>query len=189
MPRTAFRVASIAAAAATASFLGGCAGSYIGTGYATVPLQIVATSRGNFEILDRPEHGRLSISPCADQLTHWGAVEGLLLRSLTFETAASNRSTSPGSAYFDPLMEYFAQTGRSCRLLRGEPMIAPQWEFVYTCSPGVDPAAVTWSSSGFSNPPLPPPSALPPPPLMVPPPPFPVPSPPAARQRGDSISK
>jgi hypothetical protein len=182
MPRTAFRVASLAAATATAALLGGCVGNYIGTGYATVPLQIVATSRGKFEILDRPEHGHLSISPCADQLTHWGAVEGLLLKTLTFETTASNRSTSPGSAYFDPLMEYFAQTGRSCRLIRGEPMIAPQWEFVYSCSPGVDASATTWNSSGFSNAPLPPPSAALPPPPLMPPPPFPVrPPPPAAR--------
>ena len=39
MPRTAFWTASIA----IASLLGGCAETYIGTGYATVPLQLVVS--------------------------------------------------------------------------------------------------------------------------------------------------
>jgi hypothetical protein len=53
-------------------------------------------------------------------------------------------------------MEHFAQTGRSCRLI-GEPLIAPQWELVYSCTPGFDPSVITWKASGFSNAPLPPP--------------------------------
>ena len=152
MPRTAFWVASIA----IAWFLGGCAGAYTGTGYATVPLQLVVSRQGNFEILDRPELGRVAISPTPDRLTHWAAFEGLLDRTLSGGPMATNSSTSPGSAYFDPLMEYFAQTGRSCRLIRSQPLVPPQWEFVYDCSPGFDAAAITWKPSGFSNAPLPP---------------------------------
>ena len=63
MPRTAFWVAPIA----IASFLGGCAGTTIGTGYATVPLQVVMSRQGKFEILDRPELGRVAISPMVDR--------------------------------------------------------------------------------------------------------------------------
>ena len=166
MPGTAFRLASIA----LASVLGGCAATYIGSGYATVPLQIVTTPQGKFEILDRPDLGRVAISPCTDRATPLAAVEGLVDRTLTYETVGSNRFSSPGSAYFFPLMEYFAQTGRSCQLIRGEPLIAPQWEFVYSCTPGFDPSVITWKASGYSNAPLPPsPPPLPPPP---PPPPY-----------------
>src|SRR5438876_480439 len=59
MPTTAFRLTAIA----MALVLGGCAETYIGTGYATVPLQLVVTRGGKFEILDRPELGRVAISP------------------------------------------------------------------------------------------------------------------------------
>jgi hypothetical protein len=76
---------------------------------------------------------------------------------VTREPVATNSSSSPGSFYFDPLMQYFAQTGRSCRLIRGQPLVSPQWEFVYDCAPGFDASAITWNSSGFSNAPLPPP--------------------------------
>ena len=58
MPRTALWAATIA----IASLLGGCAETYIGTGYATVPLQLVVSRQGNFEVLDRPELGRVAIS-------------------------------------------------------------------------------------------------------------------------------
>jgi len=141
---------------AMASLLGGCAATYTGTGYATVPVQLVASRQGYFEILDRPELGRVAISPTPDRATHWAAVEGVLDRTLGPERPATNSSTSPGSVYFDPLMQHFAQTGRTCRLIRGHPLVPPQWEFVYDCAPGFDAAAITWSPSGFSNAPLPP---------------------------------
>jgi hypothetical protein len=151
MPRTVCWAVPIA----IASLLGGCAANYIGTGYATVPVQLVVTSYGKFEILDRPELGRVAISPTVDQVTPRFDFEGYV-HTLARVPAATNSSSSPGSAYFDPLKQYFAQTGRTCRLIRGEPLIAPQWEFVYDCAPGFDASAVTWNSSGFSNAPLPP---------------------------------
>ena len=157
MPRTAFWVAPIALATLLAALLGGCSGNYIGTGYATVPLQVVASRQGAFEILDRPELGRVAISPTPDRMTHWAALENLLDGALSHGPVATDGSTSPGSAYFDPLMRYFARTGRSCRLIRGQPLVSPQWEFVYDCAPGFDAAAITWNPAGYSNAPLPPP--------------------------------
>jgi hypothetical protein len=157
MPRTAIWVAPIAIALFLGGLLGGCGGNYIGTGYATVPLQVVATRQGKFEILDRPELGRVAISPTAARAEQRVGFVGYLHRALDGAPVATNGSTSPGSAYFDPLMEYFAQTGRSCRLIRGEPLVSPQWEFVYDCAPGFDASAITWNPSGFSNAPLPPP--------------------------------
>ena len=152
MPRTAFWAPTIA----IALLLGGCAETYIGTGYATVPLQLVVSRQGNFEVLDRPELGRVAISPTPDLVRHRIDFEGYL-NAVTREPVATNSSSSPGSFYFDPLMQYFAQTGRSCRLIRGQPLVSPQWEFVYDCAPGFDASAITWNSSGFSNAPLPPP--------------------------------
>jgi len=49
MPRTTVWLAAIAMLPS----LAGCAGNYIGTGYATVPVQLVMTRQGPFEILDR----------------------------------------------------------------------------------------------------------------------------------------
>jgi hypothetical protein len=164
MPRTAFWVVPIA----IASLLGGCAGNYIGTGYATVPLQVVAVREGVFEVLDRPELGRVAISPTSDRARGPIDVDAYLHRALARAPVGSNSSTSPGSAYFGPLMQYFAQTGRSCRLIRGQPLIEPQWEFVYDCAPGFDASAITWNPSGFSNAPLPPPPLVPVPPNMPP---------------------
>jgi hypothetical protein len=156
MPRTAFWIASIA----IASFLGGCAPSYIGTGYATVPLQVVVSKQGVFEILDRPELGRVAISPTPDRATGRVDVDAYLHMVLDRLPAATNSYSSPGSTYFGPLMQYFAQTGRSCRLIRGQPLIEPQWEFVYDCAPGFDASAITWNPAGYSNAPLPPPSLV-----------------------------
>jgi hypothetical protein len=151
MPRTAFWVAAIA----IASLLSGCAETYIGTGYAMVPLQVVVSRQGKFEVLDRPELGRVAISPTPDLVKHRIDFEGYL-NAVTREPVATNGSTSPGSFYFDPLMQYFAQTGRSCRLIRGGPLVSSQWEFVYDCAPGFDASAITWNPSGYSNAPLPP---------------------------------
>jgi hypothetical protein len=164
MPGTAFRFAAIA----LASLLGGCA-NYIGNGYANVPLQIVVTPQGKFEILDQPDLGRVAISPFAERAAHLATVENIVDRTLSFP--GSNRFSSPGSAYFFPLMEYFAQTGRSCRLIRGVPLIQPQWEFVYSCAPGFDPSLITWRETGFSNAPLPPSPPPPSPPPLQPLPP------------------
>ena len=152
MPRTAYWIAGTA----IASLLGGCTGTYIGTGYATVPLQFVVSKQGRFEVLDRPELGRVAISPVVDRATRVVDVEAFFHTAVNRDTVATNSSTSPGSGYFDPLMEYFAQTGRSCRLIRGQPLVPPQWEFVYDCSPGFDAAAITWNPAGYSNAPLPP---------------------------------
>ena len=92
MPGTAFRLGAIALASA----LGGCAATFIGSGYATVPLQIVTTAQGKFEILDRPDLGRLAISPCRDRATPLAVVEGFVDRTLTYEAVGSNRFSSPG---------------------------------------------------------------------------------------------
>ena len=146
-----------AAPIALMTLLGGCAAEhYISAGYATVPIQLVVLRQGKYEILDRPELGRLVISPSADRATQLAAVDGFIDKALGLWPAATNSTTSPGSAYFDPLMEYFAQTRRSCRLIQGVPLVRPQWEFVYSCSPGFDSSAITWRPAGFSNAPLPP---------------------------------
>jgi len=171
MPRTTVSLAAIALLPS----LSGCAWNYIGTGYATVPVQLVMTRQGPFEILDRPELGRIAISPPADRATRRFDIENFLHRTVTGAPLATDSTTSPGSWYFEPLMAYFGQTGRTCRLIRGQPLVEPQWEFVYDCTPGFDASAITWKSSGFSNAPLPPPPVVPVYPLPPPAPAYPAP--------------
>jgi hypothetical protein len=162
----------------TAVLQTGCAEHYSSSAYATVAPQSVTTRDGRFEIFDRREISRLSISPksdCVQQALNGGMFEPLkagvmagycgtqlsrLGKSLQglfpFEFMQSSVVASPASRYVEPLMEYFGQTGRSCSLVRGHPLIEQQWEFVYNCTPGFNPSAVTWGGAGFSN-------ALPPP--------------------------
>ncbi|HJU32453.1 MAG TPA: hypothetical protein VJ740_13400 [Hyphomicrobiaceae bacterium] len=170
MPRTTWPAALVA----ILPLLAGCGQVYIGSEYATVPVQLLLARDGRFEVLDRPEIGRVAISPTPDQanphITFRGIVrkaEGYLDKAVEGTPMTINSNSSPGSAYFGPLMEYFAQTGRSCRLIRGQPLVEPQWEFVYDCAPGFDATVVTWQPSGYSNAPItPPPRPLPPPPRL-----------------------
>lgn len=157
----------------TALLQTGCAEHYSSSAYATVAPQSVMTRDGMFEIFDRHEISRLSISPksdCAQPTPNGGKFEPLkagamagycetqlsrlgksLLEPFPFEFMQSPVVASPASRYVEPLMEYFGQTGRSCSLVRGHPLIEQQWEFVYNCSPGFNPSAVTWEGAGFSN--------------------------------------
>jgi hypothetical protein len=129
----------------------GCAEEHIssGTGYAVVPAQIVAVAGVSYEILDRPDVGRVTITPLSVPRDKWAALTGQVSKLMSWEPDHPNRSN--GSAYFEPLMQYFALSGRTCRLFRGNPLMHPQWEFAYTCRPGYDPSAITWHSSGYSN--------------------------------------
>ena len=168
MPRTTWPAALVA----ILPLLAGCGQVYIGSEYATVPVQLLLAGDGRFEVLDRPEIGRLAISPTPDRvnppISFRGVLhkaEGYLDRAVEGTPVTINSNSSPGSAYFGPLMEYFAQTGRSCRLIRGQPLVEPQWEFVYDCAPGFDATAITWQPSGYANAPITPrPRPLPPPP-------------------------
>jgi hypothetical protein len=179
MPRT---IWPTAAAIALLPLLGSCGHNYIGSGYATVPVQLVVTRDGRFEVLDRPELGRIAISPTPERVNPGFSVrrvlhkvEGYLDLAVDGTPVLTNGASSPGSGYFGPLMEYFAQSGRSCRLIRGQPLVEPQWEFVYDCTPGFDASVVTWQPSGYSNAPIPPLPLPPPPPSRAPSPPMPPP--------------
>lgn len=122
------------------SSLCACA-EHFSSAYATVPVQTITARQGKYEILDRPELGRLAITPIDERGD---------------KVTLAQSSGSPGSAFFAPLMDYFARTGRACRLIRGHPLVIPQWEFVYSCSASFDPSVITWQSSGFSSAPQPP---------------------------------
>ena len=146
----------VAIVAVYAHSLSGCATQPFSAAYATVPVQFVVAAGGHYEIVDRPDLGRLVIATRAAGSYHLDALVTHVRDILPFEFANTDRAISPGSAYFDPLMQYFAQTARSCRLIRGRPLIGTQWEFAYSCSPDFDSSAITWKPAGFSNAPIPP---------------------------------
>lgn len=146
----------VAIAVLYAHSLSGCGSKHhFSTAYAAVPVQFVSTPYGGFEVLDRPDFGRLAIAAIAEDKGHLAHLAGYVREILPLESASTDASNSPGSAYFEPLMQYFAQTGRSCRPVRGVPLAYGQWEFVYSCSPRFDASAITWKPAGFSNAPTP----------------------------------
>jgi hypothetical protein len=152
--RSSLRLAAIAALCAHG--LGGCA-SHISAAYAIVPPQIVSTPYGTFEVVDRPDVSRLVITPLDGDYAiplralHYG------LDFFSIDLSGYRDAASPGSAYIEPLTRYFTQTGRTCQLIRGMPLVHPRWEFVYNCTPGFDTSVITWKPPGYSNAPIPPP--------------------------------
>ena len=128
----------VAIAAVCAQALSGCARPYSSSAYAIIPVQVVSTPYGAFEVLDRPDLSRLAITALSDRRRHLVQLVGYVREVLPIDVAPVDGSKSPGSEYFDPLMQYFASTGRSCRLIRGVPLVHAQWEFAYSCVPGFD---------------------------------------------------
>jgi hypothetical protein len=150
-------VCLVAMATLYAQALSGCAAPvYLSDAYAAVPVQLVVAPHGQFEVLDRPDLGRLTITPIGDERTRWPPLAALVREILPAESANAIGSISPGSAYFEPLMQYFHQTGRACGLIRGRHLVYAQYEFTYSCSPGFDPRVITWRPAGYSNAPIPP---------------------------------
>ena len=133
----------------------GCARQHFSSAYAAIPVQLVMTEYGPYEVLDRPDLARLAIAPQAER-PRWAEFTAHVRDVLPFEGTYASNSSSPGSMLFEPLMQYFAQTGRSCRLIRGRPLSYGQWEFAYTCLPGFDTSVITWKPAGYSNAPIPP---------------------------------
>jgi hypothetical protein len=129
----------------------GCAEDdiHFGSGYAIVPIQTVTVAGAHYVIQDRRDVGRLTITPTLESKGKLGAMTASVRKYFAPDPDAPNGST--GVSFYDPLMHYFAQNKRTCRLIRGNPLIEPQWEFVYSCRPGDDASAITWQSSGFSN--------------------------------------
>lgn len=153
------RSGPILVAALCAHTVGACGSKHhFSVAYAAIPVQVVSTPYGGFEVLDRPDAGRLAIAAMAQDRARWEHLTGYVreLLPLDYVAARANVSYSPGSEYYEPLMQYFAETGRSCRPLRGVPLAYGQWEFVYSCAPGFDTTVVSWKPAGYSNVPLPP---------------------------------
>jgi len=98
--------------------------------YSVVPPYRLVSGEVTYRIYDRPDLQRIAISPDREV-----AASAHLIDHLPFNLADFEGSRSPGSHYFYPLQEYFARTGRTCRLVNGYALITPQWEFAYECRP------------------------------------------------------
>jgi hypothetical protein len=119
--------------------IAGCVEDWGSPFYASVPLQIVDFEGERYEILDRPDVGRLTIAPCA-----CGRLAELRARLGPYIHLPVEGMFRPGSSYL-----------RTCRVLRGNPPLKPQWEFVYSCAPGYEPGTIHWHTTGFSAPDIP----------------------------------
>ena len=153
--------------------LSGCAENYNTSSYATVAARTLVTQDGVFEVLDRPDIERLAIRQTADCTegrtgerrqvplkagilssgcgSAWESVTKLAGKMLPSVSGERGHVVSPGSAFAKPLEFYFSNSSRECRLLRGHQLVGDQWEFVYSCQPGVDPTKVTWGPNGMSQ--------------------------------------
>lgn len=131
--------------------LAGCTAdsSDFGTGYATVPVQVVVLAGARYEILDRPDVGRVSIAALSERASRWDAMTEQVRKFVALDPTDPNHVN--GSLFYGPLMQYFAQGNRTCWLIRGNPLAHLRWEFVYSCRPGYDGSTITWQSSGYSN--------------------------------------
>ena len=132
--------------AIVAVVLGACADRPRGDMYGTVLLQTVSTSTGAYEISDRPDLGRLVIAAVEPERKGFELVTNTLRKALSIEP------TPPTSAVFvSPVLEYFGQMQRKCRLITANPLADHRWEFVYNCTPGGDVSLPAWSSAGRSQ--------------------------------------
>lgn len=102
-------------------FLSGCSGlTYAIENYQSVdPVSFTNGSQG-FRVFDKPNEGRLMITPTIGQAMAQGA---------TFGAASTAQNT-----YKQASLAYLASTGRNCTSTEMSLVVQPQWEMFYNCS-------------------------------------------------------
>ena len=102
-------------------FLAGCSGlNYVMENYGDVESQAHYYNGQKFSIFDRPDVGRLMVTPSAGQA---------FLEGLTFGLAATPEMTMQNAA-----QSYLDKTGRKCTVGDPKLIIDPQYEVFYSCS-------------------------------------------------------
>ena len=102
-------------------FLAGCSGmNYAMEHYQDVDPKPINYNGQGFRRFDKPEEGRLMITPTVGQ----SAMQGL-----TFGGAATAQNT-----YRQAALAYLSATGRTCETTEMMLVVQPQWEAFYKCS-------------------------------------------------------
>lgn len=105
----------------------GCTGvNYAMENYSDVDVQQIKHEDKEWRIFDKPEEGRLMITPAFGDTMGAGMASGI-----TFGLA-----TSPyirGATFRPAAQAYLAQTHGRCTITGGDLVIEPQYEFFYQC--------------------------------------------------------
>lgn len=105
-----------------------CAGmNYAIENYTGVKPKTFAHDDKTFRVFDKPNEGRLMITPSLGDAAGAGMVQGLTL-------GLSGNMSGPEGKFQKATETYLRITGRKCRITNGALVVQPQWEFFYTCS-------------------------------------------------------
>lgn len=111
---------------AAALTLSGCAGmNYIYENYQGTPLAEYQNEDDTFRIFDKPQESRLMITPSIATAMATGAVKGVTFHAVPADV--------PKAVFEKAVIGYLQSTGRSCAVVDGALLVAPQWEFRYRC--------------------------------------------------------
>lgn len=117
------------AAIAAVCALAGCAGiNYAMENYSGVPVQRISHDDRGWRVYDKPQEGRLMITPSLGDSAGAGAATGLTL----------GLATSPyvyESTFKPTVQAYLAQKhgNGACRITSADLVVKPQFEFFYEC--------------------------------------------------------
>jgi hypothetical protein len=118
--------------AVAAAALGGCASfSYFSDNYAAMEAQTIVTKGEAWRVSDRAAEGKLFVQRNVGNSPPQGLAGAGNL------TAAASAKTD----YQAAAEAFLAQSGRTCMVKDGAPVIPPSWEFTYECSTSARPQA------------------------------------------------
>lgn len=113
-----------------AAVLGGCSSfSYLGETYGAMQAQTVTTKADTWRVFDRAAESKILVQRNPGTAAGQGAVSSLGLNT--------TNAAMPQPDYREAAEAFLAQSGRSCRVTDGYLVVAPSWEFIYECKPGL----------------------------------------------------
>lgn len=79
-----------------------------------------------WRVFDKPEEGRLMLTPSIGDSAAAGAIEGVTL-------GMADNPLGPNKRYSDAATAWILRHGGTCRLTAGRVILHPQFEFDYSC--------------------------------------------------------
>lgn len=113
---------------ALAVLTAGCAGIQYANQYRGIEVERFSWDGQTWRIFDKPDEGRLMITPTLLRSARQGFVGGLFFGA--FDTDI------PKPRYEAATIGWLLESGRECTVTDGYEVVSPQWEFTYTCQSG-----------------------------------------------------
>lgn len=119
-------------AAATLT-LAGCGGMATAISeYGSVKPVAFAHGGSTWRVYDKPDDGRLMITPTIANSAASGVIGGATL-GVAGDPLTGRSAGIPQNSFSAAATAWIKQHGASCRVTQGEVLVTPQWEFRYTC--------------------------------------------------------